>query len=69
MKCFCDNSIAGILSINRNAINAYFGEFCIKILKNSIRKHSKEFGIFELDGSYFGVCRIRGRTEFLIPNS
>ncbi len=69
MKSLYDDNAAGILSIKRNAINAYFGEFCIKILKNSIRKHSKEFGIFELDGSYFGASRIRGRTEFLIPNS
>ena len=47
MKCFCDNSIAGILSINRNTINAYFNEFRVKILENSTKEHSKEFGVLE----------------------
>ena len=65
MRCFCDDltasTTAKILSINRNTINAYFTEFRVKILENSIKEHSKEFGIFELDESYFGGRRIRGK--------
>ena len=65
MRCFCDDltasTTAKILSINRNTINAYFTEFRVKILENSIKEHNKEFGIFELDESYFGARRIRGK--------
>ena len=65
MKCFCADvtasTTAKILSINRNTINAYFKEFRIKILEDSIKKHNKEFGEFELDESYFGARRIRGK--------
>jgi len=64
MECFCDDLTASttvkILSINRNTINAYFTDFCVKILENSIKEHNKEFGIFELDESYFGVQGVRG---------
>ena len=70
MKYFCDDltasTTAKILSINRNTINAYFNEFRVKILENSIKEHSKEFcvfehNVFELDESYFGARRIRGK--------
>ena len=65
MRCFCDDltasTTAKILSMNRNTINAYFNKFCVKILKDSIKEHSKEFGVFELDESYFGARRIRGK--------
>ena len=65
MRCFCDDltasTTAKILSINRNTINTYFNEFRVKILENSIKEHSKEFGVFELDESYFGARRIRGK--------
>ena len=65
MKCFCADltasTTAKILSINRNTINAYFKEFRIKILEDSIKKHNKEFGEFELDESYFGARRMRGK--------
>ena len=69
MRCFCDDltasTTAKILSINRNTINAYFTEFRVKILEDSIKEHSKEFGIFELDESHFGARRIRGKGEEL----
>ena len=66
MRGFCDNLIASttakILSINRNTINAYFNEFCVKILENSIKEHSKDLlclnTMFELEESYFGASRI-----------
>ncbi len=70
MKCFCKDltasTTAKILSINRNTISAYFNEFRVKILENYIKEHGKEFGVFdhnvfELDESYFGARRIRGK--------
>ena len=55
MKCFCDDLTASttaiILSINRNTINAYFNEFRVKILDNSITEESKE-------PSGFSRCRL-----------
>lgn len=58
MRCFCDNittsATAKILSINRNAINACFNGFRIKILENFIKEHKKEFKVCELDESYYG---------------
>ena len=51
MMCFCEDltasTTAKMLSINRNTINAYFNEFRVKILENSLKEHSKEFGVFE----------------------
>ena len=65
MECFCNDLIAStstkILSLNRKTVNAYFKEFRIKILENSIKNHTKESGEFELDESYFGARRIRGK--------
>jgi len=65
MECFCNDltasTTAKILSINRNTINAHFKEFRIKILEDSIKKHNKEFGEFELDESYFVARRVRGK--------
>ena len=60
MKYFCDDltarTTAKILSINRNTINAYFNEFCVQILENSIKEHSKDLlclnTMFELEESY-----------------
>ena len=75
MRYFCDDLIASTtartLSINRNAINTYFNEFRIKIPENSIKEHSKEFGIFEVDESPFGARRIlekkRARSRWRSP--
>ncbi|MBQ3944829.1 MAG: hypothetical protein II670_04370 [Alphaproteobacteria bacterium] len=51
MMYFCEaltaSTTAKILRINRNTINAYFNEFRVKILENSIKEHSKEFAVFE----------------------
>ena len=45
--CLTASKTAKILSINRNTINAYFNEFRVKTLENSIKEHSKEFAVFE----------------------
>jgi transposase-like protein len=50
------------LHINRNTINRYFTLLREAILKDSLSKEGKkEKGEFELDESYFGAKRIRGK--------
>jgi transposase len=45
-------------------VNKYFNIFREKIFENSLsedNKNNKEFGEFELDESYFGAKRVRGK--------
>ena len=42
---------------NRNTVNRYFNIIREKIFKKSL----KEIGTFELDESYFGTKRVRGK--------
>ena len=50
-----------LLKLNSKTVNNYFTEFRELILEDSIQKHQKELGIFELDESYFGAKRVRGK--------
>ena len=50
-----------LLGLNRKTVNKYFNEFRELILKDSIQKFQKEIGEFELDESYFGAKRVRGK--------
>ena len=63
--CFSEDitasSASKILRINRNTINAYYNEIRKKILQYSLREQEKELGEFELDESYFGARRVRGK--------
>jgi len=65
IDCFSEDitatSAAKILKLNRNTINAYYREFRQKILENSIKEKDLEIGEFELDESYFGAKRVRGK--------
>ena len=54
-------SAAKILRLNRKTINSYYNEFRKKILEYSLREQEKEIGEFELDESYFGARRVRGK--------
>ena len=63
--CFSEDltasTTAKLLKLNRKTVNAYFNEFREKILLYSLEEHKKELGEFELDESYFGARRIRGK--------
>ena len=63
--CFSEDIIASsaskILRINRNTINGYYNEIRKKILQHSLKEQEKELGEFELDESYFGARRVRGK--------
>jgi transposase len=65
IRCFCEDlpasKTASLLLINRNTINRYFNLFREAILKDSLSKQVKISGEFELDESYFGARRVRGK--------
>ena len=54
-------SAAKVLKLNRKTVNNYYNEFRRLILEHSLREHKKESGEFELDESYFGARRVRGK--------
>ncbi|QQS58943.1 IS1595 family transposase [Candidatus Peregrinibacteria bacterium] len=64
LMCFCEDidasKTARILEINRRTIDRYFNIFREKITLHAIAQ-SKESGEFELDESYFGAKRVRGK--------
>lgn len=65
IKCFVEDlpatKTANILQINRNTINSYYNDFRQKIFEHSKNTRQKFFGDIELDESYFGAKRVRGK--------
>ncbi len=65
IECFGEDitasSASKILKLNRKTVNAYYNEFREKILAYSLKEQEKELGEFELDESYFGARRVRGK--------
>jgi transposase len=65
IRCFCADIDATktsiILGLNRKTINHYFHLFREQIYNHQIQDFNKFFGIVEVDESYFGPSRIRGR--------
>ncbi len=65
IECFCIDidatETAKILKINRNAVNRYFNVFRDAIYQNQQNEFQKFVGKLELDESYFGAKRVRGR--------
>ena len=63
--CFCEDidatKTSGLLSINRNTINRYYNLFREAIYHSLSSACLPEKGEFELDESYFGARRIRGK--------
>ena len=64
-QCFAQDltatKTAVLVAVNRNTVNTYFNQFRELILQESIRESKAEFGEFELDESYFGTRRVRGK--------
>ena len=52
---------ADICGVNRNTANRYHGLLRRAILSESIREARREIGEYELDESYFGARRVRGK--------
>lgn len=65
IQCFCEDLDATrtsrILGINRNTINRYFNLFRELIFQSLEVEKMKASGEFELDESYFGAKRVRGK--------
>lgn len=64
LKCFCEDipstKTAKILGLNRNTTDRYYNLFREKIARYSLTQ-KPESGEFELDESYFGAKRVRGK--------
>jgi len=62
---FCEDltatSASKILGLNRNTVNLYYNHFREIILRQSLQENAQEYGVFELDESYFGAKRVRGK--------
>ena len=65
LRCFCADmnaeKTAKFCKVNRNTVNKIFFLLRKKILEHSIEHEKKEFGEFEVDESYFGARRVRGK--------
>jgi transposase-like protein len=65
IRCFCGDvtatGAARIVGVNRNTVNAYFSAFRRLLLKRALAESASETGEFELDESYFGARRVRGK--------
>lgn len=63
--CFCEDidatKTSRLLGINRNTINRYFNQFRQAIFLDSVFSSRMDWGEFELDESYFGKKRVRGK--------
>ena len=49
------------MGVNRNTVNRYFNLIRQKIFEESLKEIKREVGDFELDESYFGAKRVRGK--------
>ena len=65
IECFCNDldatKTSHLLKLNRNTINRYFNIFRKVIFVAYLEKNDKISGEFELDESYFGAKRARGK--------
>jgi transposase-like protein len=65
IRCFCEDipalSTAVIVGVNRNTVNSYYRMIREAIFHQSLKDCSLDRGEFELDESYFGAKRIRGK--------
>lgn len=65
LKCFCEDlpavKTASLLQLNRKTIDRYYNIFREKILRASIKEMEVISGEIEVDESYFGAKRVRGR--------
>ena len=61
MEDITATATAKIVGVNRNTVNRYFNIIREKIFKESLKETEKEIGTFELDESYFGAKRVRGK--------
>ena len=65
LKCFCEDlpaiKTASLLQLNRKTVDRYYNIFREKMLRASIKEMEVISGEIEVDESYFGAKRVRGR--------
>lgn len=65
LRCFCEDlnatKTANLVSVNLNTVDKYFTFFREKILRFSIAESERFGGEIEVDESYFGAKRVRGK--------
>lgn len=65
LECFCLDLTATqtckLLRINRNTVNKYFNKFRLVIYKQQVKEFGLLVGDVEVDESYFGPSRVKGR--------
>jgi len=63
--CFCEDitatATAKLAGVNRNTVNYYYNKIRKILLLESLQEGGIETGEFELDESYFGAKRVRGK--------
>lgn len=52
---------AEIVGVNRNTVNSWYNDFRHKIMLQVFAETRTESGEFEVDESYFGAHRVRGK--------
>lgn len=52
---------AEIVGVNRNTVNSWYNDFRHKIMLQVLAETRTESGEFEVDESYFGAHRVRGK--------
>ena len=65
IKCFCididASKTAQLLKLNRKTINRYFNVFRTLICHHQCSEKERFIGVVEVDESYFGPARVRGK--------
>ncbi|MDR0444464.1 MAG: IS1595 family transposase [Treponema sp.] len=65
LLCFCEDitatAAAKLVKVNRKTANNYYNDIREKILKEAVKQTPQDDGEFELDESYFGAKRVRGK--------
>ena len=65
LLCFCEDitatAAAKLVKVNRKTVNNYYNDIREKILKETLKETPRDDGEFELDESYFGAKRVRGK--------
>ena len=65
LACFCEDitatAAARLAGVNRNTVNYYYNKIRRILLLESLKEGGIETGEFELDESYFGAKRVRGK--------
>ena len=65
LLCFCEDitatAAAKLVKVNRKTVNNYYNDIREKILQETLKETPRDDGEFELDESYFGAKRVRGK--------